>query len=95
MPSKPRASEVEPPPFPTKFAVNELVLCFHVGVLYDAKIVKIDASKGPKQVRYLAFSWLHFVSHREDGWTHLTRKYLEPSLWSEIKLKHCRIERKL
>lgn len=52
MPSKPRASEVEPPPFPTKFAVNELVLCFHVGVLYDAKIVKIDASKGPKQVRY-------------------------------------------
>jgi len=52
MPSKPRATEVEPPPFPTKFAVNELVLCYHVGVLYDAKIVKIDASKGPKNVKY-------------------------------------------
>lgn len=52
MPSKPRASEVEPPSFPTKFAINELVLCFHVGVLYDAKIVKIDASKGPKNVKY-------------------------------------------
>ena len=51
MPSKPRATEVEPPPFPTKFAVNELVLCYHVGVLYDAKIVKIDASKGPKNVK--------------------------------------------
>ena len=52
MPAKPRASEVEPPPFLTKFAVNELVLCYHVGVLYDAKIVKIDASNGHKSVRY-------------------------------------------
>jgi len=45
--------EVEASPsFPTKFIVNELVLTFHANVLYDAKIVKIDSSKGPKNVRY-------------------------------------------